>query len=177
MGRLKNHAKENVLGMESKMAQVRDKRPEESKIEQIYHVRPEHMNGADRLFGGRLLEWIDEAAGMVAIRHCEGDVVTAAIDNLRFIRGAYKNDMVVVIAKMTYVGNTSMEVRVDSYVESLDGTRRPINRAYILLVAVDKEGRPTKVPGLILENESERAEWEAGEKRRQMRAMRKEEGF
>ena len=58
-----------------------------------------------------------------------------------------------------------------------DGVRKPINRAYVTLVAMDENDRPTKVPGLILETEAERAEWEAGEKRRQMRKQREREGF
>lgn len=61
--------------------------------------------------------------------------------------------------------------------EGYDGVRKPINRAYVTLVAMDENDRPTKVPGLILETEAERAEWEAGEKRRQMRKQREREGF
>ena len=70
-----------------------------------------------------------------------------------------------------------MEVRVDTYVESMDGIRKPINRAYLTLVAVDAEGNPVEVPGLLIETEAEKAEWEAGMKRREMRKQRKEEGF
>lgn len=46
-----------------------EKKVSESRIEQVYQVRPEHLNGAGRLFGGRLMEWIDELAGLVGIRH------------------------------------------------------------------------------------------------------------
>ncbi len=70
-----------------------------------------------------------------------------------------------------------MEIRVDTYVESLDGIRRPINRAYLILVAVDKNGTPQEVPRLQIETESERAEWEAGKRRKEMRAQRAKEGF
>ena len=149
----------------------------DSKIEQVYQVRPEHLNGAGRLFGGRLMEWIDEAAGLVGIRHSQCNVITASVDNLRFIRGAYQNDLLVLAGRLTYVGTTSMEVRVDTYVETLDGIRRPINRAYLTLVAVDKDGNPTKVPSVILETESEKAEWKAGKRRRELRIQRKKEGF
>ena len=88
--------------------------------------------------------------------------------------GAYQNDMVVLVGKLTYVGRTSMEVRVDTCVEDYQGNRRSINRAYIVMVAVDEEGNPTQVPGLILESEAEQAEWLGGEKRRK---QRREEGF
>ena len=106
-----------------------EKKVEESRIEQVYQVRPEHLNGAGRLFGGKLMEWIDELAGLVGIRHAQQDVITASVDNLRFIRGAYLKDLIVLVGRVTFVGKTSMEVRVDTYVESLDGTRKPINRA------------------------------------------------
>ncbi len=149
----------------------------ESRIEQVYQVRPEHLNGAGRLFGGKLMEWIDELAGLVGIRHAHQDVITASVDNLKFIRGAYLKDLIVLIGRVTFVGKTSMEVRVDTYIESLDGMRKPINRAYLTLVAVDKDGNPVEVPGLIVETEAERAEWEAGIRRRKMREQRREEGF
>ncbi|WP_345891670.1 acyl-CoA thioesterase [Ruminococcus sp. OA3] len=153
------------------------KRVSDSKIEVIYQVRPEHLNGAGRLFGGRLMEWIDEIAGLVAIRHAQSNVITASVDNLKFLRGAFQGDLVVLIGRMSYVGNTSMEIRVDTYVESLDGVRRLINIAHLVQVAVDENGRPRKVPGLIVETEAEKAEWEAGVKRKEMRKLRKEEGF
>ena len=154
-----------------------EKKVSESRIEQVYQVRPEHLNGAGRLFGGRLMEWIDELAGLVGIRHAQRDVITASVDNLKFIRGAYLKDLIVLIGRVTYVGRTSMEVRVDTYIESIDGIRKPINRAYLTLVAIDGEGHPTEVPGLIIETESEKAEWEAGIRRREMRKQRREVGF
>ena len=149
----------------------------DTMIEQVYQVRPEHLNGSGRLFGGRLMEWIDEVAGLVAMRHAQSNVITASVDNLKFIRGVYQGDLLVLIGKMTYVGDTSMEVRVDTYVETLDGMRRPVNRAYLVQVAVDQKDKPVRVPGLIVETESEKAEWEAGIRRRAMRKQRKEEGF
>lgn len=86
--------------------------------------------------------------------------------------------MVVIVGKVTYVGTTSMEVRVDTYVEHMeDGCSRPINRAYFTMVALDEDDKPKQVPRLILETEAQRAEWKAAEKRREMRMRRKEEGF
>ncbi len=59
------------------------------------------------------MQWLDEVAGMVAKRHTRANVITASVDNLRFIHGAYKGEMVVIVGKVTYVGTTSMEVRAD----------------------------------------------------------------
>lgn len=153
------------------------RRAEESRVETVHIVRDSHLNGAGRLFGGMLMQWLDEAAGVVAKRHSRSDVITASVDNLRFIQGAREKDVIVIIGKLTYVGRTSMEVRVDTYVENPNGMRRPINRAYFTMVALDEEGHPQEVPRLLLQTEAEYAEWEAGKKRREMRIRRKEEGF
>lgn len=153
------------------------KRVIDSLTEQVQIIMPSHINGADRLFGGQLVEWIDVVAAVVARRHSGCNVITAAIDNLQFKAGAFVNNTLVLIGRITYVGNTSMEVRVDTYVENLSGIRKVVNRAYLVLVALDEEGNPTKVPQLILETESERAEWESGKKRHTLRHRRRKEGY
>lgn len=153
------------------------KRIEDSCVETVHMVRPNHLNSAGRLFGGILMQWIDEVAGLVAKRHARTNITTASVDNLRFLKGAYQGDTLVIIGKLTYVGNTSMEVRVDTYCENMLGERRAINRAYFTMVALDQNDRPVQVPGILLETEVQKAEWENGEKRRLHRQMRKEEGF
>ena len=62
-----------------------------------------------------------------------------------------------------------MEVRVDTYVESTDGMRRPINRAYIVLVALDEKNRPTVVPQLVLENDIQQEEFAQAKQRKEQR--------
>ena len=153
------------------------RRVEDSYVETMHIVRPNHLNSAGRLFGGILMEWIDEVAGLVAKRHAKSNITTASVDNLRFLKGAYQGDTLVIIGKITYVVTTSMEVRVDTYCENLIGERRPINRAYFTMVALDQNDKPMPVPGILLETEVEKAEWENGKKRRANRMMRKEEGF
>ena len=149
----------------------------DSQTEQTYLMRPRYLNGYGNLFGGQLMSWIDEIASIVAMRHSESDITTAAIDNLNFKQGATINDVIVLRGKITYVGRTSMEVRVDTYVESRHGIRKVINRAYVVMVAVDENHHPVEVPGLLVETESEKAEWEGGEKRYKLRKQRRGEGF
>ncbi|MEF9839707.1 MAG: acyl-CoA thioesterase [Lachnospiraceae bacterium] len=156
---------------------IRARTVKDSYVETVHIVRPTHLNAAGRLFGGILMQWIDELAGIVAKRHAKTNVITASVDNLRFLKGAHQQDVVVIIGKMTYVGRTSMEVRVDTYVEDKDGMRTAINRAYFVMVAIDEHDTPTEVPHLIVETEEERYEWESGIKRRELRLKRKEEGI
>lgn len=153
------------------------KKVTESETEQVYVVRSPHINGYGRLFGGQLMQWIDELAGVVCRRHSGMGVTTAAIDNLNFKDAAYQNDMVVLTGKLTYVGRTSMEVRVDTFIENRQGIRKCINRAYIVMVAIDQEGKPVEVPELAVETESEKLEWQMGEKRYQLRKTRRREGY
>lgn len=155
----------------------KQKRVEDSRTENTYLIMPKHINGYGRLFGGILMQWIDEVAGIVAHRHAGSIVTTACVDNLNFKAGAYLGDTVVLIGRMTYVGETSMEVRVDTYAEDADGTRRMINRAYEVLVALDENDKKIEVPGLIVETEAQRAEWIGGEKRYELRKQRRKEGF
>ena len=154
------------------------KRVEDSLTEQTYLVMHKHINGYGRLFGGQLMAWIDELAGIVSQRHSASQITTACIDQLNFKHAVMLGETLVMIGRITYVGTTSMEVRIDSYVENLDGIRRMINRAYVVMVAIDeKTGKAKPVPGLIVETESQKAEWEGGIRRTQLRKQRKLEGF
>ncbi len=149
-----------------------------SKSEMIHVIQPRDLNGSGRLFGGALLQMIDELAGIVAKRHCQtANVTTAAIDNLNFKAGAYENDLLVLIGYVTYTGNTSMEVRIDTYIEDTEGMRRPINRAYFVMVAMGDDNRPTRVPSLLIETESQKAEWEGALLRRENRLARRKAGY
>ncbi len=156
-----------------------NKKVSDSLTEVTKLLQYKDINGVNRLFGGRLMEWIDEAAGIAAIRHCGGFITTACVDTLQFKHAAYLHDLLVIIAKVTYVGRTSMEVRVDSYVEDCKtGIRSMINHAYLTEVCVDEEGTPIPIEyGLELTNETERAEWEGAKKRIEIRKTRKAEGF
>ena len=148
---------------------------DESRAETVHIVRPNHLNGANRLFGGILMQWIDEVAGIVAKRHCTGNVTTASVDNLTFLHGAYQNDMVVIKGKLTWVGSTSMEDCVDTYVENMNGHRERINNAHFIMVALDENDKPVKVPKLILQTEDEHLAWAHGEERRRIRNQRRKD--
>lgn len=158
--------------MERKQKHISD-----SETEQIQILMPGHINGYQRLFGGKLMEWIDVVAGVVARRHSGREVTTAAVDNLQFKKSAHVNSTIVLKGRITYVGKTSMEVRVDAFIETLSGELTHINRAYLVMVALDENEKPAVVPELILETEEDKAEWEAGKRRSELRKQRRAEGY
>lgn len=151
------------------------KRVKDSRTEQVQILSQSTLNGYKRLFGGKLMEWIDVVAAVVARRHSGCNVTTAAVDSLEFTGAAYANDTLVLIGYMTYTGTTSMEVCVKTYIEALDGSRKLVNQAYIVMVALDEKEKPTRVPKLIVETQKERDEWAAAERRSAARNKRRAE--
>lgn len=149
----------------------------DSFTENTHLVMAEHINGYGRLFGGVLMMWIDEIAGTVARRHCHTLVTTACVDNLNFSHPAYNGDTVVMIGYVTFTGNTSLEVRVDTYVEELDGTRHDINTAFLVMVSIDENGNKLPVPPLNVQTDAEKAEWESAKRRNELRKQRRREGY
>mgnify|MGYP000890142121 CR=1 FL=1 len=153
------------------------KRASESLTEQVQILSYEYLNGYKRLFGGKLMEWIDIVAAVTAKRHSGKNITTASVDNLQFSAPAYVNDTVVLIGQITFTGKTSMEVCVKTYVEALDGKKQLINTAYLVMVALDENEKPTPVPPLIVETEEEIMEWEKAKKRNELRKQRRKENF
>lgn len=147
-----------------------EKTVQDSYTEQIQIIMPGDINGTNRLFGGKLMEWIDVVAAVVARRHSGRDVTTARVDTLEFRAPAHVNDTLTIAGRITHVGNTSMEVRVDTFIEALSGERKQINRAYLILVALDENEQPAQVPKLRLNTYEEKVEFENGVRRRELRA-------
>ena len=138
-------------------------------------VLPQHCNGyaRPRLFGGQMMAWIDITGAVAARRYTCRPVTTVCVDNLNFIGPAYLNDTVVQEARVTWTGRTSLEVRVDSFVENLDRRRTLVNRAYAVYVALDADENPAPVvPAFTPEGEEEEKEYAAAVERRKIRLGR-----
>ena len=136
-------------------------------------VLPYHANVAGNMHGGEVMKLMDSAAGAVAARHCLSNVVTASVTQLSFIEPIFVGDLVICNAQLIYTGKTSMEVCVKSFVEELNSEKKLINIAYVVMVALDEFERPVEVPGLVIETEEERCDWEMGRKRYLARKERK----
>ena len=142
--------------------------PSLSRVEMTQIVMPTHTNGSGNvMFGGVIMQWIDVCAGVAAMRHAAGAVVTASIDRLDFLSPIRLGDVVVLRAQVNYAAHTSMEVgcRVETE-DPRTRERRYTTKAYLTFVAVDPHGRPRAVPALLLESDEERRRHERAETRR-----------
>lgn len=140
-------------------------------------VMPQHCNGyaRPRLFGGQLMAWIDVIGAVAARRFTGTNVTTVCVDHLTFLAPAFLNDTVVQEARVTWSGKTSLEVRVDSFVEHLGGEKELINRAYMVFVALDEEDRPIAVPKFMPETVEEQYEFSAAINRKEVRKQHRAE--
>lgn len=145
------------------------KKVSDSRTEQVQILSQGTLNGYKRLFGGKLMQWIDVVAAVTARRHSGCNVTTAAVDSLEFKAAAYANDTLVLVGYITYTGKTSMEVCVKTYVEMLSGERKLINKAYVIMVALDENEKPKEIPQIICQTDEEKAEWEQAKLRREKR--------
>lgn len=149
------------------------KTPAETRSE-ITQILPYYaINGNGRLLGSFLLNCIDEVATACAKRFCRTKVATAAIDSVDFIAPAFLGELFTATGVVTRAGKTSLEVKVLCFVENDDGTRRLINRAYAVFVALSDDGKPIPVPELILTNDEEKEEYERACKRDAERRKRR----
>ena len=135
-------------------------------------VLPNDTNTLNNLMGGRLLHWMDIAAGISAQKHCNRIVVTASVDNVSFHHPIKLGDVVTIEAKVSRAFNTSVEVRLDVWAENIpSGERLKSNDAYYTFVALDPNGRTIPVPELIPETEEEQNLFDGALRRRQLRLI------
>src|SRR5258706_2513376 len=131
-------------------------------------VMPMHTNGvAGVMFGGVMMQWIDVCAGVAAMRHAGGAVLTASIDRLDFLSPVQVGEIVVLQAQVNFVARTSMEVGCRVETEDMRSrTRRYVTKAYLTFVAVDERGRPRPLGPLELSTDEDRRRHTDAERRR-----------
>jgi acyl-CoA hydrolase len=143
--------------------------PSASETVMTQHVLPQHTNAVGTLFGGQLLAWVDVAAGVCAMRHAGRIAVTASFDEVHFKLPVRHGDIVVLTARLTWTGRTSMEIRVRAEREELSGLRELALEAFTTFVAQDDARRPTPVPPLRLDDDADQACYAAALARRARR--------
>lgn len=140
---------------------------EQSKVVVGSLMQPEHANTLGNVHGGEIMKLMDNAGAIVAMRHSRQKVVTARADGLEFRTPVHVGNYVTCSCKLTFVGNTSMEVAITVLIEDLK-VESPPNVAltgYFTYVAIDDDGKPVKVPQMEISNEEEAKLFEEGKKR------------
>ncbi|HLL20625.1 MAG TPA: acyl-CoA thioesterase [Kofleriaceae bacterium] len=145
--------------------------PEQTRCVMTQIVMPMHTNGmAGVMFGGIMMQWIDVCAGVAAMRHASGAVLTASIDRLDFLSPVHVGEVVVLSAQVNFTSRTSMEVGCRVETEDMrTRTRRYVTKAYLTFVAVDASGKPREIPMLELVTESDHRRHEQAIARRAAR--------
>jgi len=140
--------------------------PLASRVEMTQIVLPGDTNAHGTIFGGKVMQWIDIAASVAAMRHSGGPVVTASIDALHFLTPIQLGEIVVLQAQVNYAGRTSMEIGVRVEAEDpRNGARRYTTKAYLTFVGV-ADGKPRAIPTLELVTDEDRRRCNAAAERR-----------
>lgn len=135
-------------------------------------VLPNDTNIFGNLMGGRLMYWMDIAAGIAAGKHCNAPSMTASVDNLSFKNPIKLGNTVHIQAKVSRAFNTSMEIHLKVWGEdSQQQYRYESNEAYFTFVALDPNGKPRPVPELIPESDEEKKVYDGALRRRQLRLI------
>jgi acyl-CoA hydrolase len=136
---------------------MNEKTVSQSRVIVSQVMLPEDANPAGNVHGGTIMKLIDNAAGVVAVRHSRSNCVTVSVDQIDFHHPAFIGDLLIIKAGLNLVGKTSMEIgaRVESE-NLLTGETRHIASAYLTFVALSSQSKPVMVPGLIPETEKEK---------------------
>lgn len=141
-----------------------------SRVTLAQLMGPQEANLLGNVHGGHVMKLMDEAGASAAIRHARRAVVTVAVDQVLFREPIHLGDLVTLTAELTYVGRSSMEVRIVVNAQNLlSGNVTHTNTAYCVYVALDDRGRPAPVPPLLLETDDERRRWDAARQRQAYR--------
>jgi uncharacterized protein (TIGR00369 family) len=147
-----------------------------SRVSLAILTGPGEANPFGTIHGGVLLRLADECGGMSALRHAgRGQITTAAIDSMTFMRPVFVGERIEVCAEVTYVGRTSIETRIEIFAEPFEqDLRRKVAVGYAVYVALDSSGRsPRRVPALLLTSDAERLTAQEAKARQAIRLERR----
>ena len=132
-------------------------------------------NPLGNVHGGTIMKLVDTTAGLAAMKHVGGPVVTVAMDEMSFIEPVFVGDVVTVRAMVNDAGRTSLEVGVRVEAENVvTGHRVHTSSAYLVYVGLDADGRPRPVPPVVAQDEEQRQRQREAKLRRQARLARKQ---
>ena len=151
---------------------MQTKKPSDSFTLMTEIVLPNDTNVFGNLMGGRLMYWMDIAAGITAVKHCNAPCMTASVDNLSFKNPIKLGNVVRIEANITRAFTTSMEIHLKVWGEdNLHQYTYESNEAYFTFVALDPNNKPRPVPAVAPETEEEKLLFAGALRRRQLRLI------
>ena len=109
-------------------------------------VFPNTTNHYDTLFGGTAMQLMDEVAFITATRFSRQRVVTVSSDRIDFKKPIPAGTFVELIGKVTHIGNTSLQVHVEIYVEKMYSLEREkAITGNFTFVAVNENKEPVSI--------------------------------
>lgn len=152
------------------------KKASESRTVKAMLVLPPDSNTLGTMFGGKVMEYIDNIASIAASRHARKQVVTASTDSVDFLQPIKVGEMICMESFVTWTHKTSMEIFVNIISENLKtGKRKVCASSFLTFVAIDKDGKTLQVPKVIPETPMEKELHRTAPKRYQRRLERKNE--
>ncbi|MEO7048190.1 MAG: acyl-CoA thioesterase [Ferruginibacter sp.] len=123
-----------------------EQRIEHSVTRNFKAVFPNTVNHYDTLFGGTAMHLMDEVAFITATRFSRQRMVTVSSDRIDFKKPIPAGTIIELIGRVTYLGNTSLKVRVDIFTEHMYAdTREKAITGDFTFVAIDEEKKPVKI--------------------------------
>lgn len=129
-------------------------------------MEPIHSNIMGNIHGGELMKIMDNIGGITAYKHAKGIVVTARVDEIIFHKAINIGDIITCVGQLTYVGKSSLQVMVEVLVNDIKNNSEPKKAlsaffTYVHLI----DGKPSKVPELIVTTKEEEELYRLGEKK------------
>jgi len=168
----------SVAGTTVNQTQVTMPRPQkhiaDSRFTLSAMMGPQDANHYGNVHGGVIMKMADEAGAVVAMRHAGLPVVTVAVDSMTFMKPIFVGSLVMCESELTYVGRSSMEVRVLVRSENiLTGEQTLTNSAYLVYVALSDDGQSVEVPALLFDTPAESAHAAEAEARQAYRKQQR----
>ncbi len=133
-------------------------------------MMPAKANLSGNVHGGDLLLFLDQVAYACASRYCGHYVVTLSVDQVVFKQPIHIGELVTCLAAVNYTGSTSMEVGIKVMTQNIQTHEvRHSNSCFFTMVAVNEQGKPTRITPLVPSTAQEWRRFRAAEARRQLR--------
>ncbi|RYG04349.1 MAG: acyl-CoA thioesterase [Chitinophagaceae bacterium] len=137
---------------------------------------PSYANFGGKIHGGIIMSLMDKVAYVCAAKHAGNYCVTASVDDINFLAPVEVGELVSLHASVNHVGRTSMVIGIRVTSQNMrTGKINHTNTSYFTMIAIDEEGKPFQVPGLILKTHEELRRFNQARNRKQLNKFYAEE--